>query len=449
MYSNYIKELSPLVSEIITHSQNLSVRGADSTKLLEKWAAAKKDIIRGMGGNLIIESENVVYFKLGPEEKRARFNRVADTIESEFNHQDIAEFMDHCGIDGFFSNINPEPYSSGTVRIPKGIKMVKAFKYFESDKAILTKMQDYVSTAIQEDTISGKLCMSVHPLDFLSSSENTYKWRTCHSLDGDYRAGNLSYMCDPTTIMFYLKGADDVVLPHFPENIKWNSKKWRMLLYISELRDIMFAGRQYPIFSKDALRIIESFIVYRTDVMRNYHIGNPWRNDRMTAYTYNDGGLTYLRGGYIPMDHRLIEMDQLVVDRGEPPVHFNDLLYSSCYVPYYTYSAYGIKQNDNITIGCDAIPCPVCGEIINNSSEHMVCYSCSEKYEEFYGRCDCCNRHVHHEDDLYYVDDIDEHFCGECIDEYCAVCSECGSVCLREHMSYTGNGYWVCDNCNS
>ena len=73
----------------------------------------------------------------------------------------------------------------------------------------------------------------MHPLDYLSLSENTYNWRSCHSLDGEYRAGNLSYMMDKSTVICYLKSNDDVILSNFGPEVKWNSKKWRVLLYFS------------------------------------------------------------------------------------------------------------------------------------------------------------------------------------------------------------------------
>ena len=106
---------------------------------------------------------------------------------------------------------------------------------------------------IQENSITGTLCFSVHPLDYLSISENTYNWASCHSLDGDYRAGNLSYMLDSSTIVCYLRGANNVKLPLFPDDVPWNSKKWRVLLFFSDKQDIIFAGRQYPFTSNNGL----------------------------------------------------------------------------------------------------------------------------------------------------------------------------------------------------
>lgn len=127
------------------------------------------------------------------------------------------------------------------------MKLVKAFKYFEENPRSLEDIQNYASRIIQEDKIEGTLCFSVHPLDFLSVSENTYNWRSCHALDGEYRAGNLSYMVDRSTFICYLRGAENQKLPHFPEDVLWNSKKWRMLLYMEDKRRGLMAGRQYPL----------------------------------------------------------------------------------------------------------------------------------------------------------------------------------------------------------
>ena len=91
--------------------------------------------------------------------------------------------------------------------------------------------------------MSGDFCISIHPLDFLTSSVNTYNWRSCHALDGEYRAGNLSYMVDKSTIICYLKGANNAKLPMFPDDVPWNSKKWRVLIYVSDYWDLLFAGR--------------------------------------------------------------------------------------------------------------------------------------------------------------------------------------------------------------
>lgn len=75
---------------------------------------------------------------------------------------------------------------------------------------------------------------------FLTSSVNTYNWRSCHALDGEYRAGNLSYMADNVTFMCYIKGEAKLQYPFLPHGISWNSKKWRMLVHMDPTDQICF-----------------------------------------------------------------------------------------------------------------------------------------------------------------------------------------------------------------
>jgi hypothetical protein len=131
-------------------------------------------------------------------------------------------------------------YEYQEAKVPKGMKLSKAFKYFVEDEGQLRIIQDVFSEMIQKNKVCGKLCISIHPLDYLSTSETTHNWRSCHALDGEYRAGGLAYMCDKTTVVCYIKSDEDAVLPRFPHHIKWNDKKWRMLLHMEE------AGQRLP-----------------------------------------------------------------------------------------------------------------------------------------------------------------------------------------------------------
>jgi hypothetical protein len=61
---------------------------------------------------------------------------------------------------------------------------------------------------LQQNKITGRLCFSVHPLDFLSMSENNCGWRSCQALDGDFRAAALAYMIDSSTVVAYIEEED-------------------------------------------------------------------------------------------------------------------------------------------------------------------------------------------------------------------------------------------------
>ena len=206
-------------NSVIEYSQGYS--GVNTDELFEKWLDAKRDFIEVMGGKLIYEYPETVYFELGPKEKSLRVDDFISMVENRWDNYDLSLFIE-AQKEGFFSNQVVESYNYNGQIIPKGMKLLKAFKFFESNTKVLNDIQSAASMIIQEDKVEGKLCLSVHPLDFLSSSENTHNWRSCHALDGDYRGGNLSYMVDKSTIMFYLISAKNEKLLIFLIVVPWN-----------------------------------------------------------------------------------------------------------------------------------------------------------------------------------------------------------------------------------
>ena len=51
-------------------------------------------------------------------------------------------------------------------------------------------------------------------------------------------------MIDSSTFIVYLRSEKtDNILPTFPNTVQWNSKKWRMLMFLSDDYQMMFAGR--------------------------------------------------------------------------------------------------------------------------------------------------------------------------------------------------------------
>ena len=189
--------------------------------------------------------------------------------------------------EGFFKNEVVDDYQlydengNKSRLIKKGTKLIKTFKYFVEDEELLHTLESRASQIIQENKVEGTLCFSVHPLDYLSISENDYNWRSCHALDGEYRAGNLSYMTDECTIICYLRGKKETKLPRFPESVKWNSKKWRVLFYISNNKEMVFAGKQYPFTSEGGMKfiidncfnkVVKICLILGLNIYKNYSI---------------------------------------------------------------------------------------------------------------------------------------------------------------------------------
>ena len=161
-----------------------------------------------------------VFFEFIKHDKEIKVDDFANLVEQNYSNPGLADFISSQR-EGFFTNrvINSTVTDNGD-KIPKDMKLLKAFKFFESNKETLEALQAAASMIIQEDKVEGTLCLSVHPLDFLSASENNHNWRSCHALDGEYRAGNLSYMTDSCTIMCYLKSDKDEKLPKYIPNLE-------------------------------------------------------------------------------------------------------------------------------------------------------------------------------------------------------------------------------------
>ena len=186
-----LNEIKSNVKDVISYSQGIEDPKVD--ELIDNWYQAKKNIIALFGGKLIYTFPEKVVFHLDEKEKKTRLNEFIASVADRWDNVELAEFIAKFE-NNFFENLTFEDYivpSSGKI-IKKGTKIIKAFKFFEKDKIVLDDLQTQASMLIQDDKVEGYLSFSVHPLDYLSSSENNYNWLSCHSIDGEYRAGNLS-----------------------------------------------------------------------------------------------------------------------------------------------------------------------------------------------------------------------------------------------------------------
>jgi hypothetical protein len=445
MVNPTLEKIKADFDEVIKYSQGIPDPKTD--RLFEIWQEKKKYFINLFGGNYIYEFPEKVSFDLGPVEKHSRVINFAGYVESRYGYSQLAEFIEKQE-EGFFNNITISDYETWSGKlIKKGTKLVKAFKHFIDNDRSLTDIQNEASRIIQEDKIEGTLCLSVHPLDFLSLSENTYNWRSCHSLDGEYRAGNLSYMMDDSTVICYLKGGNNMVLSGFGPAVRWNSKKWRVLLYLSQDKKMIIAGRQYPFESKTGMNIVLKDLlplVKMCDVDSNREAWTDWNNTLFSKATLTDDIEIEFDSPYIPIGHNLVALDT-IVKNGSGSKHFNDVLNSSCYKPIYTFKyTKGIWDdgfgNPQTWLGSTAFHvggftyCLWCGEEeCLDGADTMLCEDCEFKHgqsdNEMFTFCDSCGRRIY-VDDSYAVGN--EGWCQHCFDKYAHRCECCGEVVYEE-----------------
>lgn len=452
-----ISNIQKQFNEVISYSQG--IYNVHSDELFAKWKEAKSFFFEAFNGQLIYEYPQEVTFELSKEAKHSKFVSFIEFIENVYSNRKLSNFLWEHEAD-FFNNRLSAPYelSSGK-KLPVGMKILKALKFFEDNPEALDHIQTKASMLIQEEKVTGKICLSVHPLDFLSTSENTYKWRSCHALDGEYRSGNLSYMTDQSTVICYLKSTkENQFLPNFPTSVPWNSKKWRVLLFFSNDRSMMFAGRQYPFTADGGLNFITEKLL--TD--ENLGRFGKWSGEKIREYEFPDGGASHLHnGGYVGIGNRLITMSDLIKDE-KGSLHFNDLLHSSCYDPVYSYRmdkhpvfyftfdemfthptekdkdyeySPGRANNDTRFYIGGPVPCLSCGEYDIDISERMVCESCDYKEDENIYVCPCCGNHFY-VDDGYWIESEGTYVCPDCAESECTVCDICGELVYNSDIIY-------------
>ena len=454
--------------QVIAYSQT-GIDNPQTEQLFETWEKNKKRFYQAFGDQLIWEYPEKVSFEL---DETAKSEKIANFLSVVY-HKHLHELYDFIRTQqaGFFKNQVVEEFITENDKIiTKGTKLVKAFKYFVKDSKELNELQSTASMIIQENKVEGRLCFSIHPLDYLSISESTHNWRSCHALDGEYRAGNLSYMMDNCTVICYLKSEKDTKLPHFPKSVPWNDKKWRVLLYFNQLMDICFAGRQYPFSTEQGMnwilkncfnqlfntRTISSFGLESCDIK-----WDKWSTETINNVEMNEHNFDFSNKGYIALDNGIKSIKDIVINE-EGSKQFNDVLYSSCYTPMYTcltfmdpiisqteYFLFPTTHTAHIEVG-HMTYCLRCGnaEALDEGGT-MMCYDCELEHgiseNSLFGTCDCCGGRMLM-DDAHFLSN-DNCYCNNCFEKYVEICECCGDSFRREDMRQDENGDWYCSYC--
>lgn len=452
--------------KVIQATQGIPEPKVDS--LFTKWERNKRFFYTKFGNRYIYEYPEEVVFELSDSAKQSKLEEFIEIVSTNYNNSALANFLE-MNTKNFFSNLTVEPYHDSyyDIYVPKGTKIIRAFKYFEDNKKVLSELQSLASQIVQENKVRGTLCLSIHPLDYLSVSETPYGWTSCHSLDGDYRLGNLNYMVDKSTVVCYLKSTNDTF--DLVPGVEWNCKKWRMLMFFSTDFNMVFAGRQYPFFHEPAMDFVlkkifvEVFKDYWSDWYNEYidHLSITKGNDK-TDYLFNSR--------YVPVGPELVKMEELT-RRTSETYFFNDLLWSNYYTkPYYAFREYctmwrqtsvdgseylleqGGRANVNTTIFDlgEPVPCLRCGKTATMISSRMQCCDCEAEYgtedlEEF-AYCACCNRRFFEEDGIHIDDCL---ICPSCAENETTCCEHCGNLEFNYNMRYNRKlDMWLCVWCD-
>ena len=264
------------------------------------------------------------------------------------------------------------------------------------------------SQVLNQKQIKGNLCLSIHPLDYITMSDNNCGWTSCMSWmeeAGDYRLGTIEMMNSPCVIVAYVESKETMWTP----GGEWNSKRWRQLYIVT--KEVILGNRQYP---------------YYSDELQGVAI--RWIRDLMTQIP-----------GYGPYPEETIQLknDSWNTVR-DKKIRFNfycNYMYNDVYDFRLAYVA-DQKLIDDDYYHCNfsgPAVCTGCGEVIELDevdASVVQCRACDGHW-----RCDFCGDWHSSCDECYTVDD--EYLaCDWCYHNELSVCEVCGDHHRNDSVSH-------------
>lgn len=418
-------EIEAQVKDVISYSQGLSPHEISCREIISQWWENKSWLYGELNNNLIWESPEPVSIHMTDEIKDTLVKNFIEITEDFLYGELVGEPSDEdyrseiedwivwirANQRGFFNNSVVDPLP-GEREMKQGMKLIKAFKFFNFPEDVIRKLQDMASQIIQQNKIEGILCFSIHPLDFLSLSDNESKWRSCHALDGEYRAGNLSYMIDPSTVVCYLKSTHDVQLERFPKGLLWNNKKWRVLFHIHREKHIAYVNRQYPFNSEQLI-----FEAQSTPIM--IRMGFDESRLYFQTHGFREVNGHFLNQNYFSI-HGYVVNPKEMCGGDEQSLQYNDFVSSPHYRPQYILSCHYdgrwpsskevVEQEFKVEIG-KRVPCLCgCGNYLDDSCK-MICDNCQE--DSKIGYCSICWDEIYNVEE-YAQDEDGRLYCESC-----------------------------------
>ena len=276
------------------------------------------------------------------------------------------------------------------------------------------------SQIVNDARVEGELCLSIHPLDFITMSENENDWISCMNWRerGCYRRGTVEMMNSASVVVAYIKSKNDMT-PFY--DFKWNNKKWRQLFVVTP--EIIAGIKAYPYASADISGEVAKWIAELMNVTgRKYDISTLAHCE----YDDCDGGFYSPKGESDSEINYHFETTAMYNDFGCATTHA--VILNANYAQDRSYREYNYSG---------AAQCMWCGEFLPEpvynydddswdiAPEILVCHDCGAPN----ARCTECGGN-YDEEDMTWVDD--QFICPHCAKRY--VETDCFTN--KPHMRY-------------
>lgn len=261
----------------------------------------------------------------------------------------------------------------------------KRVELLKSLKKHIKQLENLMSLNINK-TISSNIILSIHPLDFMTMSDNDSNWTSCMSWRdfGSYRSGTVEMMNSASIIIAYSKAEKSMNLLEGSDKYKWNNKTWRELFIVT--KDFIYPIKGYPYHSKE----FEEFVITKIAELGEKNCGFKYRED----FCKGVSPLFLTNNMYNDTTYRISEeIGKLSMNLTEEEVKEISFNYSGDFVGAvsgdiaYLDPDYETGLLANAT-DCPYYKCPHCGEIItydtvswNDYDGEYVCDNCYTEIE--------------------------------------------------------------------
>ena len=152
------------------------------------------------------------------------------------------------------------------LKIVEGMKWSKALgkvaEYIGLDKEEYEAFRKKHSLLINTKMLKGNLCLSIHPLDYITMSDATFSSCMSWMDKGGYRRGTVEMMNSDKVVVAYLESENESISwgdwRRLENNFHWNRKKWRILLiaepgFVSSIKAYPYQNDELTVKALEAL----------------------------------------------------------------------------------------------------------------------------------------------------------------------------------------------------
>ena len=438
--------------------------------ILREWNKSKQTLFNIFGEKLMLEKE--IQVEDGANKKISEINNYLNSLSPganfinsvrrlfEFNStyfENTYATYNLTRANQLFTNRVAKEFSyrnkdGKVIKVPEGAKVMRVLQKIakEFDLPDFEIFRNHISriTEIRKSKI--KFTLSIHPLDYMTMSDNANGWESCMNWTqgpGSYRAGTIEMMNSPVVVVAYI-----TTKPYYPANtfIKWTSKSWRELIIVHP--NTICSVKSYPYynisFDKALVNWLADLVEEKTEW--RYNRKKPQENleSRSNIKAWQD---KEDKDNYFLLHFETNEMyndfgntDNYGIFSINPPdnkYHTSTINYSGLMTCMCCGENCGWYDNTEAVICEDCEPsiyCYCCGERVNANDAIEVDgeWVCEDCYNDLH-RCMCCED-AHFEDDLtlMFVGHIEDQTINVDYDEH-YICSEC--LANKEYLKYLGN----------